>query len=70
MIENLNFDTSGVERMMICQDAEKPFDYQTLTHEQKVIFVHGMNAGYYQGKREQARETIDRMTMALVGFKP
>lgn len=70
MIEKLNFDTSGLERMMICQDAEKPFDYQALTHEQKVIFVHGMNAGYYQGKREQAKATIDRFTQEIVGFKP
>lgn len=67
---NLDFPASGLHRMNILDEAAKPFQFEDMTPEEKIAFVRGMDKGYYQGVREQAQQTIDRMTMALVGFKP
>ena len=71
MIEHLDFPaSSGSERLNLIEEASKPFSWDDLTHEGKVAFVRGMDRGYFQGMREQAKRTIDLFTQAIVGFRP
>lgn len=67
---DLDFPSVGEERLNILHGAEYPVDWAKLTQAEKIIYVQGMNGGYYQGRRDQARESIDRFTQMVVGFKP
>jgi hypothetical protein len=68
--ENLDFPEEGFERMEILKTITHPDNWKEYSFKEKCIYVAGMYRGYYQGKREQAQETIDRFTQAIVGFKP
>lgn len=71
MFDNLDFPAQGIERMSILAAAEDAgVCWADLNEREKVIFIHAMSRGYYQGKREQARATIDRFTSEIVGFRP
>lgn len=70
MMESLDFPAHGYERMKLLTAAEKPFQWDKMTDLEKVAFIRGMDKGYYQGMHKQARDAIDRFTLAIVGFKP
>lgn len=74
MFAILSFPAEGAERMHLVDMAYKAdvsgVRFESMSDEQKLAYILGMRAGYYQGRREMARTVVDNLTMAAVGFKP
>jgi hypothetical protein len=67
---HLDFPARGSERATIIDKAFEPLIWEEFTEREKIIFVQGMNKGYFQGVREQAQNIIDNFTMKIIGFRP